>query len=349
MKQLILISTAFIALISLVACSQSEPTEAKKTTEKQTSSLSKTQILSGIYTDIIQKNAKQAGKQCHILQNTLAKTDVQNIKIIKSEFSALVTAWKKVEAQYILTDLDEQAVDLPRFIDIFHTGNEDITKQIARALKSDDKANVSLFKNTHKTINALEFVLFNDDKISSKELEFAQFISRNLCPRFDQIDALYQANLNTFLQDEGKAMALLLNALINSSYKLHEWRVGDALGLSRKYQGQPDARRLEYVRSQLSISAIKAILSAHSELMLNAKRLNFASLIAQMDAQEALDKTQKELQQAQALSERINSSEALMENGHAFFAELKKVHNNYYFSLVKSLDVVAKILEADGD
>lgn len=347
MKSLIFLFSLTGVLISFGGCSQSEPTKAQDTPKPAAKSLSKNDILATIYTNIIHKNATEAKQQCGKFQQAL--TSEANKQSLIQPFTHLVVAWKKVEAQYILADLDEQAVDLPRFIDIFHVGNEDITKQLARALKAQDAAEVSLFKNSHNTLNALEFVLFYKDKISPKQLEFAQFISQKLCQRFDKIEALYERHRTTFLQDQAKAMALLLNTLINSSYKLHEWRLGDALGLSRKYQGKPDIRRLEYETSQLSVAAIKAILSAHNELMLNAKQLNFASLIAQMDAQKALEKTQKELQQATVLSNKINTSEELMQQGEPLFAELKKVHNDYYFSLVKSLDVVAKILEADGD
>lgn len=335
-------SLTLSAVIFLSACTQEA---AKQETTK--TAASKKEILTSIYTDIVQPNANKAAKQCHTLEQTLNENS--DLSDIRSLFSSLVRSWKKVEAQYILAELSNEAIDLPRFIDVYRIGNEDLNKQLARALKSSSKPSTALFKHSQKTITALEFMLFNDENFNPRKRELSQFIAHNLCQRFDRVTALYEQHLTDFISNEDKATALLLNTLIDSSYKLREWRVGDALGLSRKYQGTPDISRFEYEQSQLSVLAIQAILEAHSELMLEGDKLNFADLISLMGAKEPLKQNQKSLQQANLLTQQIDSSQSLMAKGEPLFNELDKLHISYYSSLVKSLDVVAKILEADGD
>lgn len=330
------------AFIFLTACKQEEAKQEATKTE-----VGKKEILTSIYSEIVQPNANKVAKDCRTLEQALNKNS--DLSDTRALFSSLVTSWKKVEAQYILTDLSNDAIDLPRFIDVYRIGNEDLNKQLTRALKSSSKPSSALFKNSQKTITALEFMLFNDEDFSPRKHELSQFIAHNLCQRFDEISALYQQHLTDFLTNEDKATALLLNTLIDSSYKLREWRVGDALGLSRKYQGSPDISRFEYEQSQLSVLAIQAILEAHSELMLEGDKLSFADLISLMGAKEPLKQNQKSLEQANLLAKKIDSSQTLMTKGEPLFKELDKLHTSYYKSLVKSLDVVAKILEADGD
>lgn len=330
------------AFIFLTACKQEDANQ--ETTKAE---VGKKEILTSIYSDIFQPNANKAAKDCRTLEQALNKNS--DLSGTRALFSNLVTSWKKVEAQYILADLSNDAIDLPRFIDVYRIGNEDLNKQLARALKSSSKPSTALFKNSQKTITALEFMLFSDENFNPRKHELSQFIAHNLCQRFDEISTLYQQHLTDFITNEDKATALLLNILIDSSYKLREWRVGDALGLSRKYQGTPDISRFEYEQSQLSVLAIQAILEAHSELMLESDKLNFADLISLMGAKEPLKQNQQSLEQANLLAKKINSSQTLMTKGEPLFNELDKLHISYYSSLVKSLDVVAKILEADGD
>lgn len=341
-KLLSFVSVSLFIVIS--ACSQNQSEQANSNDKNVT----KAQILGDIYSNIIQANADKAKSQCHALENKLAQKEA-SLNEVTPLFSNLVKQWKKLEAQYILGEFSSEAIDLPRFIDVYHVGNESLSKQISRAIKSSSKPSSSLFKHSQKTINALEIVLFNDSTLTSREHDLGLFISQNLCQRFDSIATLYKANKNAFLEDENKAAALLLNTLISSSYKLREWRVGDALGLSRKYKDEPDITRFEYEKSQQTIVAIAGILEAHSELMLASKQLNFADLIRKMGAQEALAQAQKHLEESNSLIQKVDSSTQLMQQGEPLYSALDKLHVSYYSSLVKSLDVVAKILEADGD
>lgn len=350
MKKLkLILSLSILTLAS--ACSQQGSGSANKAdtskhnTEKHNAT--KQEILASIYTQIIQANVEQTVKQCSRLQTGLAEQ--AKLEDIKTDFAAMLSQWKKVQAQYVLADLSDEAIDLPRFIDVFHVGNEDLNKQLKRAISSKSKPETALFKHSQKTINALEFVVFNDSNFTDRERALSQVINQNLCQRFKSIQQLYEQHLQDFLEDENKATALLLNILIDSSYKLREWRVGDALGLSRKYKDEPDITRFEYTQSQLSVMGINAILEAHSELMLEANRLNFADLIRKMGAQEALTEGQTHLAKANSLMQNISTSKQMMEQGEPVFVALDKLHTSYYSSLVKSMDVVAKILEADGD
>ncbi len=82
--------------------------------------------------------------------------DLNNLKksYSKDDFKKLVKSWKKVQAVYLAGTINEDYIDTPRYVDIFHYGNEDITVQLNRAIKSTDDAKIELFRNSTKSINA---------------------------------------------------------------------------------------------------------------------------------------------------------------------------------------------------
>ena len=116
-----------------------------------------------------------------ILVNIIKNVSIPNVqetidngKILQKDVNAVnftnfLKSWKKVEAFYIAGDLDENYADTPRYMDVYNNLKEDLNTQMKRVVESNDEVKTALFKNSFKTINALEYVLFNDNDISKRE------------------------------------------------------------------------------------------------------------------------------------------------------------------------------------
>lgn len=227
---------------------------------------------SNTFTNIIQNvslpNVNKALEDINSLEKSYSKKD----------FDKLVKSWKKVQALYLAGSINEDYIDTPRYIDIFHHGNEDITKQLNRAIKSSDDASVELFRNSTKSINAIEYMLYKDEKLSKREKELLDVMFKAIKSHLMDIKTVYSNYLKSKQRSEKWGNAVIINKLIDSTYKLKEWRVGDPAGYSRKYKDNPDNKRAEYYLSKNSFSAIKAILDAHNEVIGEKEYKNFATM-----------------------------------------------------------------------
>ncbi len=308
------------------------------------SSVFANESLLSIYENILLKNSKQAVEDIKKVEVNIQKDET---KKIKKSFQNFVKSWKSVEAFYILGDLDDDYLDTPRYIDTFHQGNEDIKKQLDLIIQSDEDLKISLYKNSHKTINALEYILFKKDLKNSRVKKIALLITKKLQNNLKEIYNGYMKNKTKFLEDEVSANAMMLNSLIENSYKLKEWRVGDPAGLSRKFQGKASNKRAEYIISKNSLLAIKSILETHLLILDKQKFKNFGSLIQSYKIQDELNEAVKYLNQS---IENVNMmKDDDFSNAKKLYQSLKKLHTIYYISLIRELEVTAKILDADGD
>jgi len=277
---------------------------------------------------------------------------ISNAKVLQKDFSAknftnLVKSWKKVEALYFAGDINEDYLDTPRYIDVFHNLKENLNKQMQRAIDSKDAPRVVLFKNSFRTITALEYVLFNDDIITPREKAIAVEILNTIVSNLEDIKEVYTTYAASKPKSEKWENAMIINTLIASSYRLKEWRIGDPSGYSTKYKGKPDNRRGEYFLSKNSFASIKAILEAHDEVVGVQKFYNFASMANESGAG-------KQAKEAQGAIENTNKQLSLLKKddfskAKPLFTSAKTLHNAYYLSLVEQLSVTAKILDADGD
>lgn len=300
--------------------------------------------LNSIYENVILKNSKNAIESIQIIKKDIEQN--QNKKV-KKDFSDLVTSWKSVEASYILGDLDDSYLDTPRYIDTFHQGNEDITKQLDLIIASKEDLSISLYKNSHKTINALEYILFTKDLKNSRVKNIALIISRTLEGNLQDIYDGYKESQKKFIKDELTANAMMLNALIENSYKIKEWRVGDPAGLSRKFKGKPSDERAEYFLSKNSIVAVQSILNTHLQILADQEYKNFGSMIKSYEVNEELNDAIKYLNSALKNSNMIKNDD--FNDAKKLYKSLKKLHATYYISLIGKLQITAKILDADGD
>ena len=279
-----------------------------------------------------------------LIKNNINKEDKK--EIIKS-FGDFVKSWKSVEGFYILGDLDDNYLDTPRYIDTFHQGNEDIKKQLDLIIEEKEDLSISLYKNSHKTINALEYILFTKDLKNERVKNIALIITSNLEEKLTEILNGYMETKQKFLKDEVTANAIMLNSLIENSYKMKEWRIGDPSGLSRKFKGKASNERAEYYLSKNSIVAIKSILSTHLKLLGMQKFKNFGSMIRSYSVNEELDDAIKYLKNSLKNTEMIKNDN--FADADELYKSLKKLHSTYYISLIGKLKVTAKILDADGD
>ena len=298
-----------------------------------------------LYQKVLITNAKLAHEASKSLIIALNK----NNKIPKKEFKNLVIRWKKVEAIYILSSLDDKYIDTPWYLDMFHGKNENIKVQLNRIIESEENIVKALYKNSHKTINALEYVLYTHDLDNPRVKDIALLISRAMENRFLEILNGYIINENEFLKDNKIGSALLLNSLVESSYKLKEWRVGDVAGITRKYKGKPDNTRSEYYLSGNSVEAIKAILEAHKQIINSNQYEDFSDFAKNYNANKEIALTIKWLNNSFQILSKIKNDNLTGDLAKEFYQSSTNLQNGYYSSLMNKLNFVAKILDADGD
>ncbi|AXH14323.1 imelysin family protein [Malaciobacter mytili] len=292
---------------------------------------------SNILTNVSLPNVNKAIKNAQDLKSNFKKED----------FEKFVISWKKVQALYLAGDINEDYIDTPRYVDIFHHGNEDITKQLNRAIASNEEASLALFKNSNKSINAVEYILYKDETLTKREKELLTVMLDAIISHLNDIKTVYTTYLQGKQKDEKWGNAVIINALIDGTYKLKEWRVGDPAGLSRKYRNNPDNSRGEYYLSKQSFAAIRAILDVHEEVMGEKNFPNFASMAIDGGAKKQVEEVRIALKNSIYELNKLQKED--FSKAQKLFEALSIFHNTYYLSLVEQLSVTAKILDADGD
>ena len=261
-------------------------------------------------------------------------------------FTNFVKSWKKVEALYFAGDIDENYADIPRYIDVYNNLKEDLNAQMKKAIESKDEPKVALFKNSFKTINALEYVLFKDADISKREKDLSVVILDSIIVNLQNINKVYK-NYLVAPKDEKWENGLVINTLISSSYRLKEWRIGNASGNSSKFKNDPKNERAEYFLSQNSFVAIDAILEAHRQIVEKHSYYDFAAFALDKGAAIQLLEVIDKLKQMQEELKTLPKDDFTKANN--LFTLAKELHNAYYVSLIAQLSITGKILDADGD
>ncbi len=306
----------------------------------------KEDMVSSILQNVLVKNAQNCLKVSEQMQKDLDKKN-PNIKQIREDFGSFVYEWKKVQATYVAGDLNEDFIDTPRMIDVYHQGNEDITKQLSRIRKSKNSLENELYKNSHKSINALEYILFSEKNLSNKDIQIAKLITKNISNRVKNILNVYKNDTKKFLSDETFANGIILNALIDSSYKAKQWRLGEALAKEKKFKTK-DKSRLEYVLSSQSLNSLKGIVDAFNEV-LNAPYSDFGDMALKNGAKKDVIEARELLNELTKLLKEMKESDLMGEKGEKAYELLNKLYINYALYMVGSLEITAKIIEADGD
>ncbi len=275
-------------------------------------------LLDSILKNVSIKNVNQTIENAEILQKNYTAENFKNF----------IISWKRVEAFYFAGDIDDTYLDTPRYIDVFHNLKENLNVQMQRVIDSKDEPQIALFKHSFKTVNALEYVLFNNKTITKREKELANVIVSTIISNLEDIKGAYEEYLSRDKKDEQWENGLIMNALISSTYKLKEWRIK----VPKKEQ--------EYILSNNTSSSIQAILEANEEIIGDKNYYNFASMAKSSGAQ-------KETQEAQdLLKTAIKTSK---DNPKELYKAVNKLHVSYFLYLIEKLSITAKILDADGD
>jgi len=280
-------------------------------------------------------------------QETIKNAELLKEELSKQNFTQLVKSWKKVEALYFAGDIDENYIDTPRYIDVFHNLKEDLNEQMQRVIDSKDEVNIALFKNSFKTINALEYVLLNDEVISKREKELAIVILNSIISKLEDINEVYENYVNNPNKSKKWENSLLMNTLIASTYRLKEWRIAEVAGISSKYKNNPDNKRAEYNLSKNSLEAIKAILDAHKKVMSKQNFKNFYSVSNSFEITKQISDIQIYFKNIDNEIVKIKNDDLTKAN--ELYKQVVNLHNAYYFSLLEQLSITSKIVDADGD
>ena len=280
------------------------------------------------------------------VENAISDAKILQKDVNAQNFTNFLKSWKKVEALYFAGDIDENYADIPRYIDVYNNLKEDLNAQMKKAIESKDEPKVALFKNSFKTINALEYVLFKDADISKREKDLSVVILDSIIANLQNVNKVYKNYLSKS-KDEKWENALIINTLISSSYRLKEWRIGNASGNASKFKNDPKNERAEYFLSQNSFSAIDAILQAHREVVEKHPYYDFATFALDKGAAIQLLEVIDKLKQMQEELKTLPKDDFTKANN--LFNLAKELHNAYYVSLIGQLSITGKILDADGD
>lgn len=299
-----------------------------------------------------------------------AVTELQNLKILiakqqssaspdwtelQQSFNRIALDWKAVEAMYVAGDLDENLVDHPRFIDFYHQGNESIKDQVEIALTSEQPLKQALFKNSNRGINGLEIMLYPDTPVTgaaaTRRLQAAEIARANIEGWIYEIADFYESD-TSFVKGGKASLSLLVNRLIDSSYKLANWRVGEAAGLTPKTKGTLNPSSLEFPYAQLSHASVERILRTHELVIKNDRGLDLVSVGKIAGVGSDMEFLVTRIQTAQKALDAVPAplvDQVETPEYKALFNELAMLQNAYYFMLINSLNLEARILDADGD
>ncbi|MBN2896807.1 MAG: imelysin family protein [Campylobacterales bacterium] len=270
--------------------------------------------------------------------------ETAELSALREAWRDMARAWKRVEALYVADDLSQTMIDIPANVDAFHIGNTDLHAKLDRIFAQSGDLAIALFQNNTKSINALEYTLFNDGNLTERERGAAAVMLAHLQSNYAQIEQFYVQN---GLSGGEEGVGVLINQLIDSAYKLKEWRIGEAAGLVVKYKDNPDAAHFEYAVSQSSLLAMRAVLEAHQAVMSSGLSQIAASASAAPQAEAITTAITGALSMIDAFDAPIEN-DATDTRIKALYAQINLLQTNYT-ALIAALNYTQKIIEADGD
>ncbi|WP_419677678.1 imelysin family protein [Aliarcobacter lanthieri] len=269
--------------------------------------------------------------------------------LTNSNFKEFIKSWKKVEAIYLAGEIDSDYLDTPRYIDVFNNLKEDLNSQMQRVIESKSDVKTALFKNSFKTVNALEYVLFSSQKMNDRQTEISKEILNSIISKLEEIKEVYENYLKNSdgEEDEIEYNAKLINTLIASTYRLKEWRIGNPGGFSVKYKNDAKNNRAEYFLSQSSFDAIDAIFDAQRELVSNQKYSNLVNLAKSKNAASDLELVSLKIDEAKKELKNLKKDD--FSDSKKLFDLSSQIHDLYYITIIEKLGLKPNILDADGD
>lgn len=267
-------------------------------------------------------------------------------EINDENFTKFLRDWKRVEANYLAGEINSDYLDTPRYIDVFNNLKEDLNSQMQRVIDENSDVKKALFKNSFKTINALEYVLYSSKDLNDRKKEIGKEILNSIIKNLEDIKTVYETYLkNPIIKEDDNAK--LINTLVASSYRLKEWRIGNAAGFSTKYKNDAKNNRAEYFLSQKSFEAIDSILDAQKEMISNEGYINLLNLAKDKNATNDLEAVISKIDEAK--KELKNLPKDDFANAKKLFDLASQIHDLYYITIIDKLGLKAEILDADGD
>ncbi|HIC78660.1 MAG TPA: hypothetical protein EYP02_05700 [Sulfurovum sp.] len=190
---------------------------------------------------------------------------------------------------------------------------------------------------------------------SKRRIEAMKLVIANLKSLIEPIVEFYKTDTK-LVSDVKEASNSLVNVLIDVTYRLREFRVGEPAGLVVKFKDEPNPERFEYYKSGLSTEAIKSILEAQSKIMGTQGYSNFGTLATSNGASDVVTKINGLIAEAMSIVNGFDKpiEEYVTTTGYdpkikKLYDLLTELQSVYYESLIGALSLTAKIIEADGD
>ncbi len=278
-----------------------------------------------------------------------------NLQEVQTKFKLFVLEQKKLEATFLADVLNDNFLDTLGYMEYFHSGkNSDLVSELNAIFRSQTNLAEALYKNSNKSITSLEYTLFGEDENISSLLNkmderrsHAGLLMGEKIATYSKLIKDFYINDESFLNSMEVSTSELLNQLIDSSYKLKEWRIGEATGIVKKYEGIIDKKKLEYYKSNFSIDAIIMILQTHLRILQNGLK----SIASSAGATTQADAIEQTLQTAITLCKSFHAplEDSLNDTKVKDLYNIVNVLQQEYTALIASMNFTQKIIEADGD
>jgi predicted lipoprotein len=282
------------------------------------------------------------------LQNTQNRTTLETVQL---QVHTLFELWKRVEAIYVAKKYESSMIDIPAQIDYYNLGNTDIPARLDQIFAGTSPLEGQLYQSATRSMTALEYTFFGNQDIADinmtqRRADAAKIMINYLSDNIQRIADFY-AQSSAFVDSSEEAVGIIINQLIDSTYKLKEWRIGDPAGYTQKYKDNPDAKRLEYYKSIRSLESMRAILSAQEAVMLNGLQEIAASNSAQSEASALVNLLKDAIAQIDAFDTPIENAVASTKSRDLY--NTIGILQTSYTALINALNFQQDIIEADGD
>lgn len=347
--------TGLLALLLLAGCGNNDYDGENGLISGGGNSESLTASLQRINDDVLIANtallADQAAATKLAITALQSEQSATTLTAAQDEASTLFRLWKRVEAFYIADSYDNVYIDTPTLMDPFHVGNIDIPERLEQIFAGTSALSGQLYQSATRSVVALEYTLYGDQEaldvnMTQRRADAAAIMINYLIGHIDDITD-FHASSTAFVSTGEDSVGIVINQLIDSIYKLREWRIGDPAGYTVKYQNDPDPIRLEYYASQKSLENIREILQAQLAVFTSGLTAIASENSAASEAQACVSLLQD------AITQTGNFSTAL-ESDPASAASLELYNIAYtiqtsYTALINALNFQQDIIEADGD
>jgi predicted lipoprotein len=295
------------------------------------------------------------------LQNTptnIALSEAQNAWKVTME------TWKRVQANYVedeifLSNGIDEIRNLLDLSDFVNPSKKKPSFYAGELLNSGDDVASMRLSARERTYLVLESLLFDvsdetDYKDNSRRAELAVKISELLLDAVIELESYWQNDERFISNIDGESMDNILNKMIDNVYKSRETRLGDPAGLTQASGAVVDPLLVESLPSQTSKEHIINRILGLEKLYLGGEGLGFddylisKGLIKENNALKI--QITDSIRALSAISGSLKS--AITEDPEAVkvaFDSLGELLTAVQITLPAAIDLVPKIVEADGD